>query len=342
MFDEDKFKIQANLNNITNTTIKNERYINDFTIFDKIVGHFYLFIIFSALFGNICSFIIFQTDNQMRKLSSMVILRYVVIFDTFSLFTWNLNYYLKPNFQVEIEELNIVTCRIFLFIQYMSLQSSSFMRALVTIDRLVCILKTPGSFVSHLPFTTSRASHFWSILIIFFTICLNFHLLIYAGVYKTLGRKNARNVNKVNESISFECYEHESGLFFKTYDIVNMVVYSVLPSLVMIVFNILLYKKTLKSISFKPQNSIAQRTALKKRKTTFNLLVITTAFVITTLPATIYFALFYSIIDFFQYGRYFEYIVSSLEFSNHASVFVIFYLTNKRFAQIVREFFSIV
>ena len=313
--------------------------ILDNNLFEKITSHFYLLLIIIAMFVNTGSFVIFKKDTQMRKLSSMIILSYVVIFDTFSLFTWNLNHFLKPNFQIAIEHLNIATCRIFLFMQYMSSQSSSLLRGLVTIDRFVSIFKRPGSIISRLPFTTRRTAHLWSILIIIFTTCLNFHILIYAGVYRPLNSTNTYTEIKyiyLFRTPGFECYEYHSTFNFSDYDVMNMIVYSVFPSFLMITFNLIIFYKTRKD--FKSDNLIVIKTIMKTKKLTYSLLAITTAFVVQTLPATIFFAFFYIKMPYLPHERYFECIFTLLEFSNHATVFFISHITNQRFRMIVKEY----
>ena len=312
----------------------------EYRLFDKIYGHLYLFIIFVALFGNTSSFFIFRSNKQMQKLSSMIILSYVVIFDTFSLFTWNLNGFLKPNFQIAIEHLNIVKCRIFLFMQYMSSQTSSLLLAILTIDRFVSIFKRPGSFISRLPFTTRRTAHLWSILILIFTTSLNFHMFITPGVYKPF---NSTKVDgkiqfiKVYKTPGFDCYDFNSKLTSANYNILNLCIYSVLPSLIMITFNLAIFWKTFKNKKLHTKNPIAYKTFTKKKKITYNLLAITTSFILMTLPCTIYFAFIYKLL-IHPYERYFGYLFTSLEFSNHASVFFISYLTNKKFRKIAMKY----
>ena len=221
--------------------------------------------------------------------------------------------------------------------QYVSSQTSSLLLAILTIDRFVVIFNKPGSFLSRLPFSTLRTAHLWSILTIIFTISLNFHIIVYAGVYSSFNSTTFIKT-KVFKTPGFECYRYKSGFDFEDYAIVNFVIYSALPSLIMIFFNSIIFYRVFKKQNLKTENVIAQQTFLKRKKTTVYLLVITTTFVIMTLPSMAFYAFIKNRIPIL-YRMYIDYCVNMLEFSNHSSVFFISYFTNGNFRKIVKKWF---
>lgn len=151
---------------------------------DLVLSFIPLVIIGCGLITNTICFFVFRFSDQFKTMSSMVILSFVVILDTLSLFDWNLNHYLQPNFGFSMEYLNLFTCKFVLFIQYFSLQSSAFLLSFVSIDRFVTIRKIPGSIYSRLPFGTVKSAFFWSMGIVLAIFILNMHILILNGYYK--------------------------------------------------------------------------------------------------------------------------------------------------------------
>ncbi len=117
----------------------------------------------------------------------MVIFSFICITDTLSLFTWNLDHFLKPNFNIYIETLNEPMCRIFTFLQYTSLQSSAILLSFACIDRYFTVIAIPGSFYQRLPFGTSKLTLIWCATILIALTLANCFLLVLPRHYRTNG-----------------------------------------------------------------------------------------------------------------------------------------------------------
>jgi hypothetical protein len=106
-----------------------------------------LLIIFGTLGNLFASYICYRPSLQ--KVSTFRILTVLFIYEIFSLYTWNLDIFLKlfrPNSKGVgvsiddiniIESLNLVTCKIFTFMQYYSLQCISWFLMYISVDQCV-------------------------------------------------------------------------------------------------------------------------------------------------------------------------------------------------------------
>ncbi|RNA17879.1 rhodopsin-like protein [Brachionus plicatilis] len=132
--------------------------MNSLDLFSNVVSILPLVIIVLGLFGNCTCFLIFRLNRQFSKVPSMVFLSFVAIFDTLSLFEWNLNHFLGPNFGIRLEFQNLFNCKFFVFLQVYSLQVSALLLSIMCIDRYVTISSIPGSIYSRMPFSTVKNS----------------------------------------------------------------------------------------------------------------------------------------------------------------------------------------
>jgi hypothetical protein len=291
---------------------------------DYIISYISIIIITLGLTCNTTAFLIFRFNMKMKKIPSMVILSFVCITDTLSLFTWNINHFVFTNFGFEIENLNIYNCKIFLFMQYFSLQSSGLLLSMVSIDRYIFVSKLPNSFLSKLPFGTLKTATCWSILIITIVGLLNSYLLIFDRKYL---------IKYV------ECYILSNGFQINIiWEKVHSVVYSILPFILMIIFNSLLIKRT---FGLKSKNT-NQKDKNRRKSLTFSLLFITISFLIMTLPTQICYSFFLSDFLYDETLNNILVLLDCLSFFNHSSLFFSCFITNRKFREIVIEKFSII
>lgn len=328
-----------------NSTHTNSEKLN---LFGQIVSYLPLVVIFLAVTGNTASFFIFRFSKEFKNISSMVFMSFVAVFGTTSLFVWNLNHFLKPNFEIQIEYLNDFSCKFFIFLQYLSLQAIGLLLSVMCIDRFVTIMSTPGSIYSRLPFSTVKSSYIWSFSIIIVLILLNFHILIFNGNYKHIrSTKNITStefvngtfISRVDTFIEYQvCYWYNQNFrLYPTWDQVNLGLYNFFPFTVMFIFNILLITKTLMlNSSLKSTTNKEQiKSIIKKRRLTISILAITFAYIILTLPVTImtgfYFYYFFRIPN----GMTFLSMADSLGFLFHSTIFINCMATNIKFRKYV-------
>lgn len=328
-----------------NASVTNSRYTG---LFSQIVSFLPLIVIFLAITGNTACFFIFRFSKEFKNISSMVFMSFVAIFGTTSLFVWNLNHFLEPNFDIRLEYVNDFTCKFLIFIQYFSLQAIGLLLSVMCVDRFVSIMSTPGSIYSRLPFSTTKSSFIWSFCIIFFLFLLNFHILIFNGNYQHIrGMRNVTTteiingtlITRIEMQINYQvCYWYNPDFrLYPTWDHVNLGLYNFFPFTVMLVFNSLLITKTLMlNSSIKSSTNKDQiKSIIKKRRLTISILSITFAYIILTLPVTImtgfYFYYFFSIPN----GMSILSMMDSFAYLFHSTLFINCMATNVKFRRYV-------
>jgi hypothetical protein len=355
--------LSANLTTSPTTTIGRNR--NQIWL---VISYIPLIIIFIGVVGNISSLFIYRTSKEMKKMSSMMYLSFLAVSDTLSLFQWNLDHYLRPNFGFRSAHLSVFMCKIVSFTQFTTMQISAFLLSIICIDRYVTIASTPGSIYSKLPFSTNKSACAWSVGIICLICLINSHLLIFNGYRKPPNmyvemiiinnsaanyNANATNYNNNNNNITYKYTYNYTEPFYcysytATFDIVplwdqcNMVLYNFLPFVIMSIFNSLLIKKTLSSsvLSKKKPSSEKSTTTTsmsradrKKQRLTISLVVITFLFLIMTLPSTIWFGFVKQALPNTDTTIIVGQLLDNIAFLQHSSLLITSYLTNYKFRE---------
>lgn len=324
--------------------------MSELNAFEKFVSYLPLLIIFLGITGNTVCFVVFRFFEPFKKIPAMVFLSFVAIADTASLFVWNLNHFLKPNFKIELEYLDRFSCKFFPFLQLFSLQLSSNLLSIMCIDRFITIISTPGSIYSRLPFSTLKTAYIWSGLITVILFFLNFHFLLFNGNYWPIKSQynitittfiNGTYLNQTQSEVVYDkCFWYTSEFrIYPLWDKINLAVYNFFPFAVMTIFNFLLITKTLmqnKSLkTMKNKNEI--KAFLKKRRLTISILSITFAFIIMTMPGTISFGFFFDYFLSIPNGVAIINLIDFFAFLFHSSLFFNCFFTNVKFRKFVFE-----
>ena len=299
------------------------------------------FTILMGLTGNPLTLIILRTDKELKLQSSMMFFSFISILNIFALFTWNLNTYFKILYHFEYSNNYLITCKLMTFLQFLSRQSSALLTGFIPIDRYFTIVSRPGS---RLPFGTLRTAFVWSSVITTLIFILNFHILILNGhststfENKTLIDSQNQRRFELNEKNNFVCNIYSNSFdLYKYWNIVDLIVYCLIPSLVMVVFNGLIIVQTLKlgqTAGSADQRSLEMNK--KKRQLTVSLLAITFLFVCMSSMVTIFF-----LVDgFIPQSLCFERFFSIFEFLFHSTLFLDLYITNIYFRNAVHKFFK--
>ena len=338
------------MENKTSEIFNQNAEYNAYSTLDKCLGCLHALIIFLAFTGNTASFLIFRSEKTMKKISSLFILSFVVMIDNLALITWNLDHFIEPNFGVKIEDLNLFTCKFFTFIQYFSLQCNGLLLSLVLIDRYLAVSRIPGSFASKLPFCTLKSASIWSISVIISTGLVNVHFLILNKYQDS--KEFYKNINDLIKSSPYEVIQLEtdepsvkclyySPHFYPKYlsNVINFFLHSLIPSIIMIIFTLLLVR-ILRSNKHLHKNSTFLQNDKKRKKITINLITVSAAYTLMTLPSAIFFAFVYYKIPRFPWGRYLDDLVDFISFSNNASIFFSSFLTNSKFRECFLKFFN--
>lgn len=308
--------------------------------FSAIISILPLFVIFIGLFGNLTCFVIFRFSNQFNTIPSMVFLSFLAIFDTISLFEWNLNHFLGSNFGFRLEFLSLFNCKFFVFLQVYSLQVSGLLLSIMCIDRFVTVNSLPGSIYSRLPFSSKKSSYIWSSIIIVTMFILNCHILIFNGNFIQVRLKNQTRITIYNGTsmTNFtiirkkeKCYWYTSEFrFYPTIDHINLIIYNFVPFIIMIVFNFLLIRSLMNSKS-KGLSKGKNSNLLFRRRLTISILTITFAFIIMTMPSSIAFGFFSEKIKKELRASSIFHLLDTFAFMFHSCLFINCFTSNAKF-----------
>ena len=196
------------------------------------------FIIFGTI-GNILTFFLLIRQN-VRKHSSMRYLAALCLVDTCCLYTWNFSGVYKFFMHKKIEHENEVACRLFSFFSYFILQASSWIIVAIGFDRLL-------TFVFKKENTLTKLIHNTRFLIAFtlsIMFALNFVVLINNAAPTKLKlsfddiNEKSLNVTLLLPTHKYTCYE--PAQFFAIWDIIHIIMYSLLPFVIILIENVIL------------------------------------------------------------------------------------------------------
>ena len=309
------------------------------------IGYFPFINISLGLTGNIATVFILRLNHELKQQSSMVMFSFIAICDLISLFTWNLDTYFRMiyNFSYEIKYLS--TCRLMVFLQYFGMESSGLLFSFISIDRYFTIVSRPGS---KLPFGTPKTSFIWSSIIVISMFVLNSHILFLNGFIDSTPKfKNETIQIKINESLinqtklslfysdDINCYVYYPSFQFEVFwDRFKLVIYSIIPTIVMIIFNSLILIKTMhlgRQLNRNDERSI--KAFKKKRRLTVSLIILTFLFPIMTLPNVIFYSFFYRFDPWMD--KYLGGFTNNLTFFHHSVLFISLFLTNFYFRKAI-------
>jgi hypothetical protein len=330
--------------------------IND----DILVGLSYipLVIIVVGVLGNTSSFLIFICNQKLRKMSCMIFLSFIAIYDTLGLFTWNLNHFLQPNKLPAVESLSLAACRFFNFLQYFSLQCSGILYSMLSVDRYFTIMAIPGSFISKLPFGTHRSALMWCLSITLVLAVINCHMLFMHGFIKTtyvnatqpatdqIFNQTSNYTYRKDKVETLVCFVSEDGSYQinPMWDYANLVLYNFIPFILMAIFNTLLLMKTFGTNSNRKKSTTQDKKAKlnnrRKRRLTISLFIITFGFIVMTLPGSIVYGFFFDLLRPTAVGHAVLIACDCFLFSQHAMLFFMCLITNIFFRQAIVELFQ--
>lgn len=304
----------------------------------KLLTHLPLVLIVMGVTGNIISFLVFTFHREFKNSSTMVYLSLLSVTDTLSLWGWNFDHYLLFNRQMSLFTLNKPVCKISLYLQFTTLESSAFLLAIMTIDRYVHVVALPGSFLSKLPLRSVRSAYVWSIGIIFFTLVLNSHIIVFAC--HLIDERQLVNQNdsflKIENIIQMQdtLKSYSTGFsLFPVWEQVHMAIYIGVPFIIMVVANTLLMRKIIfiqKHFNYATSSYVS---FMKKISITLSILMLNVYFLITSIINFVVFTFFFYITPITLHI-----LIDSLLFSNHCIIFFSSFITNTKFRRIILSF----
>ncbi len=214
--------------------------------------------------GNILCLVV-MLQKKLRKHSAFVYLAFLSMVDIFVLVFGLGDIVIIAYFRYYIRNENMAICRIHSFLTYVFTHCSSFILALVSIDRAIC--------TNMINFAKTYCRPEMAIRITGLTVCLsiiiNFHNLLFLG--------HLKQVHNSTNSVQFECASKEGTLYEKFMDPyfewVDLICYSLLPFVIMAVCSFLIIKVLFRSAkrlnknkSHISKNKISKKASSSKSK----------------------------------------------------------------------------
>lgn len=246
-----------------------------------------------------------------------------------------------------IESLNLVTCKLFTFAQFYSLQCISWLLTYVSIDQAIKLYYPSRAFnkkaknvykvclVNKFPFSGLKVNqilihHFFCQLLISTLFLVNFHILIFNGK-TTYSKRNVTdylNVTTEIEVAHFECYSTNYYEFYPLWNEVHFYLYALLPFPITMISNLMISVKVWNMNWFHTRRlNDAKQQKIKKRAIT-NLLI-TVFFVVSALPEVVAFVFFYTKLNSTEEGLLILDLLNLVHFTFNAFIFLVYFVTNK-------------
>jgi hypothetical protein len=155
----DTYMLESELNDFFSTrravsvdTQRHNLYYKDFALhrrhniyypYELVVSYYPLFLIIIGTIFNMTSFLVMQRKN-LKKYSCFRILSILALTDASVLYQWNMNTFFKyhlsePPAYNDLEEIHLFWCRWISFFAFSTLQLSSWLLSLVSVDRVMII-----------------------------------------------------------------------------------------------------------------------------------------------------------------------------------------------------------
>ena len=300
-----------------------------------------LLIIAVGLVGNIWSFVIFRFHPEMKRISSMMILSFISIYDLLSLWGWNLNHFIDPMFHIRIENTGRFECKFFNFVQVVTIQASAILLAYLSIDRYFLINSMPGSFISRLPFGTTRSSLVTSIILSLIVVVYNLNVFIYSEF--SFIPENSSNLTNSSHLVPL-CYLYKpERKMAAIMDIASLFMGCFLPFVLMVIFNSLIIR-TIRKLKSNHEHhkspgcdSSRDKSLRKMHKTTLSLLAISVLFVVMSFPSKLAFGFFNQYFTETGYDYELLRFLDNISFAYNSSLFLLCFITNIKFRKAVYE-----
>jgi hypothetical protein len=148
-------------------------------------------------------------------------------------------------------------------------------------------------------------------------------------------------VTVVNGTEKVGCYGSSpiDSSWYNTWGKVHTFTYSIVPFVILLVFNILLILEV--STSRVSQSSANSSSSRKKVQMSVTVIVLAVSFIVLTLPGAVISGFFFGTFIVTNEGYFLILLLDSITFSYHAFSFFILYFSNKKFSEVLKSFSSL-
>lgn len=270
--------------------------------------------------GNIFSFIV-MLQREMRQTSTFFYLAALAVADTVVLFMSALKTWIRLFSGFEMLHISSASCKTFMFFTYLSLHLSAWLIVAVTVERFIVVwfpLKATSIC------NTKRAKCTTAGLALTF-ILLNIHLFWNAELITS--PRSGRSMCAMTQNNRF--------LYHEVLPWLHLTLYSFLPCVCLLVFNILIILSLVKhrQIITSQMTKDDRRTRYNHRKLAVTLLCISFVWILTTTPSALYTVLPLRAKSMSQEALYFfiKVICYIFMYVNHSINFFLYCITGQAF-----------
>ncbi|XP_071080187.1 probable G-protein coupled receptor 139 [Haliotis cracherodii] len=284
--------------------------------------------------GNLLSIVVL-TRKAMRKSNMSKYLTCLAVADLAVLYVGLLQKWISVTFDVNINDVHPVVCKIHPWLLYSSFHTSAWILVSVTIERTVFVWR-PLHYKS---VCTKRVATLCMIVVISFCLILNCHFLIFLELTETDPGVYVCDYVKTAEY-----------LYKKVFHWIDMCVWCIVPVVVHLVCNILIiYRLRVQTHRFTRHNSRTRADRLRHTlvtSTTTMLLSLNLVYLLCTLPVSVFFVgeEYWNIsspgAEAEAQRELIKACVSLLMYLNNSTNFIICFVKGKRFRKEVSTIFS--
>ena len=92
----------------------------------KVLAVYSIILVILGTIGNALTCLV-CLKKKLRCITTFILIAFMAISETASIYIWNVDHFILPFFGFEIEYLNIYSCKISVFIQFFSLECSAWL-----------------------------------------------------------------------------------------------------------------------------------------------------------------------------------------------------------------------
>ena len=235
-------------------------------------------------------------------------MRAIAIVDILMLYGWNLDHFFRLQFGFEMDRLTVLSCKFSTYFNHVLTQSSAWLRVWMCINRYCTLNQLRTRRTNH--HQHRRAKFFIGSTLIVIAL-INLHL----PVFSCYAYQSDNETKISSESLSLPLYP--------TWNYVNLALYNIIPSCLMLLFNILIIRRL---IMIK-RTSILHQSRVRHSSISVSILLSTFLFCLMTTPPAIVFAFFRTFVHSALFENLILNILDSIKYTYHSLSFLLYFIT---------------
>jgi hypothetical protein len=241
--------------------------------------------LFVGTIGNLLSVYV-VLRSKLRRYSTFIYLAFLSIVDLIVLYTFSINFILHAWFNIDLQHVSLIACKIYSFSIYFFPQTSAWILTAVSIDRVFVL--TRGIRKTR----KTRFTYFILSLIFLILVLLNIQFLFYNNTYQLTYDTNNSNIYRIVDTdmdinvvqCSSENLEEYKDFYQNIWVYIDAIVNVYLPFTLMFLCSTIIFLNVLRTMG----NANNSNKRLVARSLSTMLLSINVMFVLLTAPIVIY------------------------------------------------------